>query len=825
MAIFTAIGGLIAGAIGLGSATLFGVSVASMIGGALAFGTQLALSYLNRPKKRTYSAVQGQREYGARVPAWALYGTGKVSGHHIYYAKWGSGNRYNADVFILANGWCDGLEPEIYFYGQKHNLTTRPIIGSEVAHYGVEGFVDGAEELISIRFYDGRPGQGVDAKLVSDTAALGQNWKSTSVCAGMAYVVVERRYDGAYFDKGQPDFEFIVRGLRLYDPRKDSTVAGGSGSHRLNNSATWEFSKNPALQRLNYQIGLRGLISGRTIIGEGKSIGQLDLGSYFAAMNACDALREGKATYEASLVVTADDDHTEVLKEFDDAMAGYGMNRRGLSGVIAGAPQIPVIDITAEDIDMQRPKTMRRRKSAFDLYNHISGQFTSPEANWNPESLTPIKVNLDVAADGRVRQTSNDFLQVSDPDIAQYLLQIRYRQNRKGGQATVPVSRRAGFRVQEGEWITYAGTTWLVTNWACDEDLRVTLTLAETGSDVYSSDGIEPGPIVVPPTPPVNPSLLSTVQDFDVEVGMITGEDGYEQPVLRFTWTPPEDPTITRVRFQYQIEGSTDTPFEDATDDAEAGEYITTKNVMSGKVYVARATIVTVPDRFKTWTGWETTATATGRMSVTTYLSALGADIYATLERQRADMDDLRAQFRMLAMGSDEVAGRVTDDRHVAVRFRDAAAVALSTLTAAISDDEGNLIAVAEALTAVQAEVGNVSADGLRRIEVQAGSGDVVARLVDMVRATIGDVWVESGEIIEVGFEGADPDKPFARQVRYADQFVFTDGTNNYLPIVIEGGVLKAAFADLGHFTAGIGEAPDGSFKVDFAQGKFEWFD
>ena len=623
MAIFTIVGGLIAGAIGLGGATLFGVSVGSLIGGALAFGTQLGLAYLNRPKKRAYSAVQGQREYGARVPATALYGTGKMMGHHIFYAKYGAGNKYNADVFVLANGWCDGLEPEIYFYGQKHTLVPRTIIGNEVAHYGVDGF----DNLISIRFYDGRPGQGPDTKLVSDTAALGQNWKATSVCAGMAYVVVEREWSEAKFDKGQPDFEFVFRGLRLYDPRKDSTVAGGSGPHRLDDPSTWEFSKNPALQRLNYQLGLRGLVSGRTLIGEGKSLGQLDLGSYFAAMNACDALRNGKPTYEASLLVTSDDDHTEVLKEFDDAMAGYGMNRRGLSGVIAGAPQIPVLALGPDDIDMGRPKSIKHRKSAFDLYNQMSGQYISTEANWTPASLNPIVVNADVNADGRPRQIANDFLQVTSADIAQYLLQIRYRQQRKGGSATVPVSRRAGFRVQEGEWITYAGKTWLVTNWSCDEELQVTLTLAETGPDVYSSGGIEPGPIVVPPTPPVNPSLLSTVQDFDVEAGMITGEDGYEQPVLRLTWSPPEDPTITRVRFQYQIQGSTDAPFEDATDDVEAGEYITTKNVMSGKVYVARATIVTVPDRFKAWTSWATTATITGLFAYPVSIDNLREDI------------------------------------------------------------------------------------------------------------------------------------------------------------------------------------------------------
>lgn len=604
MAIFTAIGTAVAGA-------LFGGSMiaASLIAAGLAYGAQMLMQYLARPKARPYSAVQGEVQYGATVPATAMFGPGKVKGHHIFYAKWGEGNKYNADVFVLANGWCDGLEPEIYFYGEKHALRSIDRIGNEAAHYAVTGF----GYRISIRFYDGRPGQGVDTKLVADTADLGQNWKETSVCAGLTYVVVERLWDEERLPR-RPDFEFILRGLREYDPRRDSTVAGGSGPQRLDNPSTWVYTQNPAVHRLNYQLGLRGRISGRTLIGEGKSLGQIDLGSYIAAMNACDTLRGGKPTYQCSLYVTGDDDHTEILKEFDDAMAGYALNRRGLSGVIAGAPQIPVAAITRNDIPVGRAQELKHRKSAFNRFNHLSGQFISRENHWNPDSLKPIMVNADVAADGRPRQTSNDFLQVTDPDIAQYLLQIRYRQNRKGGAATVPVSRRLGLRIQEGNWVTFDGKTWLVTGWRCDDALRITLELAETGADVYSSAGIVPGPIVVPPTPPVNPSLGSTVQNLSIEAGIIAGPNGRQVPCLRFTWDPPNDPTITGVRFQYAVGLAPDLDDlqEDMCNDPQAGRYVTTKNVVPGEFYVGRATIRTVPDRFKVWTPWVVTSNPTG---------------------------------------------------------------------------------------------------------------------------------------------------------------------------------------------------------------------
>ena len=49
-----------------------------------------------------------------------------------------------------------------------------------------------------------------------------------------------------------PRLSFELQGKKIYDPRKDSTVTGGSGSHRAATSSTWEFSSNPALCLRDY---------------------------------------------------------------------------------------------------------------------------------------------------------------------------------------------------------------------------------------------------------------------------------------------------------------------------------------------------------------------------------------------------------------------------------------------------------------------------------------------------------------------------------------------------------------------------------------------
>ncbi|MCZ7851182.1 hypothetical protein [Agrobacterium salinitolerans] len=304
-------------------------------------------------------------------------------------------------------------------------------------------------------------------------------------------------------------------------------------------------------------------------------------------MNVCDTIKAGKPTYECGVWVSGADDHTEVLKEFEDAMAGYGLNRRGLSGVIAGTPQIPVLGITKDDLDIGRDSEYQFRKSAFERYNHLSGQFLSIEDQWNPQSLKPVYSNADVAADGRNRQTNNDFLQVTDPDIAQYLLTIRYRQNRMGGTASLPVSLRVSLKVQEGEWIVWNGRTWMISEWQCDESFNITLRLSEVSAEIYDDGRIDPGPVVIPPTPPVNPSILTTVQNFGIETGMIEGAEGFQTPVLRFAWDPSEDPSIIEVIFEYRISGQT-TVYTDVCKDPEAGVYQTSKDVISGVFYNAR---------------------------------------------------------------------------------------------------------------------------------------------------------------------------------------------------------------------------------------------
>ena len=796
MAILTAIGTALAGALFGGSAL-----AGSIISAGLALAANLAMKYLFRPKARKYTAVQGQVQLGGDVPASAVYGTSKAKGHRVYYAKWGAGNKYNGEVFVLSNGWCDGLEDDIYFFGEKHTLVSQTIVGNEAARYTVDGF----GSKISIRFYDGNPDQLADSELVSATATTGNPWKTTSTGVGICYVVVVREYDSELFSKGAPEFDFVLRGLREYDPRFDSTVAGGSGAQRINNQSTWAFTKNPAIHRLNYQLGLTGVISGRTLIGIGRNVNQIDVPSHMVAATVCDTDRTVGArtvnTYEASIFAQADDDHIEILAEFEDAMAGYAANMSGLSGIIVGAPQLSSATLTSADIRVDDSIDISYRRSAFDSVNILSGQFTSPEANWNPVSLKTVTVAGDVTMDGRKRPASNDFLQVSDPDIAQYLLNIRYRQNRKAGRASVPVSRRFGAKTALGDWITWGGKTWIVSSREFDERMRFRLQLSETGSDVYSETGIDAGPVVIAPSTPANPSLISTVAGFNAVAGIFAGVDGYEKPTLEFTWTPPVDPTVTQVRFFYRVDGTTE-EFEASTSDVESGIFRTTANVLPELAYEVRASITTVPQRTRTYTTWILTG-VTSRESLAVTLADTEDDVRGVISRAIAQIADVRIKLERIAMDTAIGTGKNILRDSASVRVQNGFAVAMSELSAEVTVIDGIVTATASALTAVEATVDDLSAGGLISFEAQVPpNAGTLATIKVLARASTSDAFIASGLLIEVYDD--DPGAGVTLKSRVtilADQFVVTDGTTTSSPLVFEGSTLKSLIAKFGNAT------------------------
>jgi hypothetical protein len=135
--------------------------------------------------------------------------------------------------------------------------------------------------------------EGNSGNAINISARMGTTRRFT----GCAYVHLkykltgnDSKVDSPFAQSVTTRITIIGNGALVYDPRLDSTVAGGSGSHRADNQATWAWSTgachNPALALLFYLLGWE--IGGKLAVGKGIPKDRIDLESFAVAANICD---------------------------------------------------------------------------------------------------------------------------------------------------------------------------------------------------------------------------------------------------------------------------------------------------------------------------------------------------------------------------------------------------------------------------------------------------------------------------------------------------------------------------------------------------------
>ncbi|WP_262694488.1 phage tail protein [Kordiimonas aquimaris] len=114
----------------------------------------------------------------------------------------------------------------------------------------------------------------------SALSAVPSTWSADHKGNGVAY-----SWSRFLNSKNKPQFnaEPVLRaeieGLKLYDPRLDNSVAGGSGSHSFDDAGTWAYGNNRALVVLNYLMSPFGFNAPKA---------ELDLESFIVAADLCD---------------------------------------------------------------------------------------------------------------------------------------------------------------------------------------------------------------------------------------------------------------------------------------------------------------------------------------------------------------------------------------------------------------------------------------------------------------------------------------------------------------------------------------------------------
>jgi hypothetical protein len=372
-----------------------------------------------------------------------------------------------------------------YTQSEGHELSGLLIDGDPVT-LGSGGAATGfyAGKLF-VRFYGGSPTQTADATLISESGGL---WTSNHRGRSCCYAVMKAEIsDDQIFPNGRPSPIFIVKGRRVYDPRLDSTKPGGSGTHRIDDDSTWEWSDNAALCAYDYARGI--YVQGRRVAGLGLPADLIDEAWVIASANACDA--EGWTINGALLTGS---DPADVLKSFAVHMGGRIATRKGKLAIIAGYDWPSVTTITEDDLAGK--VKIKYAKNWREVHNAIKAAYRDKDNKYEAAETKLIKVSSWIAQDnGETFERTISLPFTHDRETATRITKLDLYRRRAPRVIECPLKLKQG-RAYEGDIVevyfpSYGiSEPYEVTSWTLDQMgfVQVTLELWDAAGLEWSSE-------------------------------------------------------------------------------------------------------------------------------------------------------------------------------------------------------------------------------------------------------------------------------------------------------------------------------------------------
>jgi hypothetical protein len=429
-------------------------------------------------------------------------------------------------------------------------------------------------------------------------------------CLIFAYHVSEKIWPA-----GRPSIRVKVRGKRLYNPAKDSTVSGGSGSHRYGVESTYEWDDNAAVAYYNWKRGLWA--NGILLVGPGRTADEAPPENVIPDIAVCNeavTLKAGgtERRWTVGAVIRSSDPWIDTLRSFAESMGGDIVDRDG--AVAAEAGRARSVSATFTDLDLATGKELRYkgRVGRDSLVNIITTRFVSPEQMFQVASAPVRRSSVDITTDGEPREKALELEFVTSKTQAQRVGEIERKRSRLQARAVVTLWQKF-IPLESGDWVTWTSDrffsggskTFRVVRADIDGGGLVTLTLEEINTAVYSwtaaSDELDDErPVYLPAGAPTAAAILG----FSAEMIAATGAANTRPVAMRVRWDADaarRDSRISSIKIQYRIEGS---PFASSyiVENEDSGEEVLPPSLfIDGVNYEARATpIATGPTPLST---------------------------------------------------------------------------------------------------------------------------------------------------------------------------------------------------------------------------------
>ncbi|MBI4047614.1 MAG: phage tail protein [Devosia nanyangense] len=844
MAVFTAIGAAIFGA---------GTFLAGLTAAGLQLAAGLALNLIAKsvsgdPEPSRFS-VQGTIQGGDDVPRSINLGWNLTAGSLVYQNEWGNANGYSTRVIAL------GDLPVRELRGVE--VDGSPVTLAGAAHpqlgYPVLEYRRGGTDYLWIKFYDGTQ-TAADSFLVNTVASSDRPYGSNRVGVGIPYVIATslapERADGD--DKplfnGFPSYKFVTYGVRLYDISRD-TSAGGSGTQRWDNPATWGGDGDflPPVQVYNLLRGIR--YNGQWLYGlQDVSAARLPAANWISQINKARAGIAGPSgtepTYRAGGELQVGAQIKTAIEALLTACQGRLVEAGGSYSIYVGEPDSPVAAFTDGDIISTEEQSFSPFFGLADTVNGIAATYPNPSEGWNSKTAPPlIRPDLETLDGNRRLMAAVSLDMVPYGGQVQRLMKSALLEALRARRHTLTLGPEY-WVLEPGDivrWTSsrngYIDKLFRVDGVVDKANLDVIVDITEVDPSDYDWDqDTDYRPVIDGPVDIVGPAPLPMMgwQVFPAIIKDELGRDRRPSIEVHFASAVPD---VQTVRIQVRVDGTDDVVFDGEIPYGDPWRVVLSGQFTPATAYEVRGIFIRSSAAPSEWSEWLDVVTPDVKLLAGVDFDPyegligfdqLGEDLGRYQEWLGQTARDLieQAQAQAILTGDQDLANQMQMQeisRSLSVAVDDLTASFNETITTAIIPMQGELVALADALTELSAADGDdVNTARIRFTAMSGPSG--YSRVGIETRYDTGD----PDDFRVAGSYWDTPNNPAlpTRRLEVADQFIITDGVHEGDPFYFDGTAMRVRNAFIANLTADNIDAT--TLTIDFGQienVEIEWAD
>jgi len=518
----------------------------------------------------------------AHVPV--VYGTRKVGGNVVFLESSGTDNESLFMAIVLSEGEIDDItqifvnDNLVTFSADIADNTQITVASSDSNYFDTEN----SASLITVE-----PHFGTDSQSASSLLSGLSSWTSDHRLRGHAYLALKFTWNPDKFGS-LPTVNAVVKGRKVYNPNLDSTVTGGSGSHRKDTSSTWEYSDNPVYQLLDY------LRNDRFGMGIANSYFDSNFADWQTAGDVCDA---DITPFSGASAIDLMDSHTVVdtSKKSIDNVREFVKGCRAFLNFSAGKYKILVESSGSASITLTEDNIIGgitvSSKNKNSRYNRVIVNFINPDKNFQSDQVQfpPVDetgiatadqhATMKTADGGILLEGRFDFPMLTSPYQAQEMAEIILRRSRSSLDVTLKADATA-LELSIGDIVnvthatpSFSAKPFRVQGMSLNADETIGLQLSEH-QDSYYTFGTQQEVATIPDTTLPNPFSVQPPASVTLDDELVEYSEGIV--ITRLLITVGASPDKFVDNYEVQIKQTLDIDGNAVTDSF--------KEVATGKI-------------------------------------------------------------------------------------------------------------------------------------------------------------------------------------------------------------------------------------------------